>query len=192
MKNTITESKAALRKEVRAVLKGMSPGHREKESEKARALLLEQRFWKEAQTVLFYAPLLDEVDVWPLARVGLETGKRVALPRFEPDANAYVACEIGDVEGDPKIGCFGIREPVEHCAEIRLNPLDLILVPGVAFDTNGRRLGRGRGFYDQILAAIQGITCGVAFDEQIVEAIPVAPHDVVLNCILTPTRWLEL
>ena len=69
---------------------------------------------------------------------------------------------------------------------------DLILVPGVAFDLHGRRLGRGKGFYDQLLAAVRGTTCGVAFEQQMVREVPVEPHDIHLNSILTPTRWIEL
>ncbi|HLP77584.1 MAG TPA: 5-formyltetrahydrofolate cyclo-ligase, partial [Candidatus Paceibacterota bacterium] len=78
-----------------------------------------------------------------------------------------------------------------HCAPVSLNQLDLVLVPGVAFDACGRRLGRGKGFYDRLLADTRGIKCGVAFDEQIVTGIPVEPHDVLVDCILTPTRWID-
>jgi 5-formyltetrahydrofolate cyclo-ligase len=70
--------------------------------------------------------------------------------------------------------------------------VDLILVPGLAFDLRGRRLGRGKGYYDQLLRGLRGITCGVAFDQQIVAEIPVEPHDVRVNCVLTPTRWIQL
>jgi 5-formyltetrahydrofolate cyclo-ligase len=105
---------------------------------------------------------------------------------------SYVVCEVTDPNKNIRPGQFGIREPAGGCAELPLNRLDLILVPGVAFDLHGRRLGRGKGFYDQLLAAIRGRTCGVAFDQQIVGEIPVEPHDVHLNCILTPTRWIEL
>jgi 5-formyltetrahydrofolate cyclo-ligase len=70
--------------------------------------------------------------------------------------------------------------------------LDFILVPGVAFDLSGRRLGRGKGYYDRLLKQTRGTTCGVAFDEQIVGEIPVEPHDLNVNCILTPTRWIEV
>jgi len=73
-----------------------------------------------------------------------------------------------------------------------LNRLDLTLVPGVAFDLHGRRLGRGKGIYDQILAAVGGLTCGITFDEQVVSEVPVEPHDIQVNRILTPTRWIEL
>ena len=69
--------------------------------------------------------------------------------------------------------------------------LDVVLVPGVAFDLGGRRLGRGAGYYDRLLTGVRGTTCGVAFDEQISGELPVEPHDVHVNCILTPTRWLS-
>jgi len=68
----------------------------------------------------------------------------------------------------------------------------LILIPGIAFDLHGRRLGRGKGFYDRLLTEIRGVKCGIAFDEQIVEKIPVEPHDVRMDFILTPTRFAEI
>jgi 5-formyltetrahydrofolate cyclo-ligase len=86
-------------------------------------------------------------------------------------------------------GKFGVREPVASCEKIVLKHLDLILVPGLAFGLDGHRLGRGKGFYDRLLAVLHGPACGVAFDEQIVSVLPVEPHDLRLNCILTPTRW---
>jgi 5-formyltetrahydrofolate cyclo-ligase len=70
--------------------------------------------------------------------------------------------------------------------------LDLVLAPGVAFDLQGHRLGRGKGFYDRLLADVRGVKCGVAFDEQIVDAVPVGPLDVGVDCLVTPTRWLEV
>jgi len=70
--------------------------------------------------------------------------------------------------------------------------LDLALVPGVAFDLNGHRLGRGKGYYDRLLAMLTGPACGVAFDQQIVSQVPNEPHDVRLSCILTPTRWHDV
>jgi 5-formyltetrahydrofolate cyclo-ligase len=69
--------------------------------------------------------------------------------------------------------------------------LDLVLVPGIGFDVSGRRLGRGQGFYDRLLAGIAGTKCGVAFDQQVVGQIPAEKHDASMNFILTPTRWLE-
>src|SRR5207249_484526 len=139
-------------------------------------------------SILLFAPLGDELDVWPLLAGALSAGKLISLPRFQRETNKYIAGQVQHLVNDIKAGRFGIREPADQCAEIPLNRLDFVLVPGVAFDSRGRRLGRGKGIYDQLLAAVSGTTCGVAFDEQIVGQIPVAPHDIRVNCILTPTR----
>jgi 5-formyltetrahydrofolate cyclo-ligase len=72
------------------------------------------------------------------------------------------------------------------------NRLDFAIVPGVAFTLEGRRVGRGKGHYDRLLSSVGGVKCGVAFDEQIVEAIPVEPHDVRMDWIVTPTRLARL
>jgi 5-formyltetrahydrofolate cyclo-ligase len=121
----------------------------------------------------------------------IATGKAAALPAFVPGTSVYTARRILDPTRDLVPGKFGIREPALSCPEVALNRLDLVLVPGIAFDVSGGRLGRGKGFYDRLLPAVNGLKCGVAFDEQIVDAVPVGPMDVRLNCILTPTRWIE-
>ena len=187
----IVESKSILRREVRERVKAIEPDQRAALSGRACALLQRQIVWEKTNLIFFYAPLAEEVNVWPLIGDALAAGKTVALPRFDEATGQYVACEIQDVHRDLKEGQYGIQEPGAHCIAVPPNRLDLVLVPGVAFDLQGRRLGRGKGFYDQMLASVRGTTCGVAFDEQIVETIPVEPHDVHLNCILTPTRWIE-
>jgi len=185
-------SKQALRLEIRKRLAGMAGDDRVAASTRARALLERQPLWKRAQSVLFYAPLAEELDVWPLLKQVIEAGKIAALPAFESISGSYNACQVQHLEADLKTGKFGIREPEDHCQKLSLNRLDLILVPGVAFDLQGRRLGRGKGYYDRLLAAVSGTRCGVAFDEQIVAEVPAEPHDASVNCILTPTRWIEL
>ncbi|HEX4263890.1 MAG TPA: 5-formyltetrahydrofolate cyclo-ligase [Verrucomicrobiae bacterium] len=185
------QTKSELRQQIRTRLKSIPAEQQAAASARACALLEQQAAWKRAQLVFFFAPLPGELDIWPLLRDGLAGGKTIALPRFDAATQRYIACQITDIAKDLSAGQFGIREPGGHCIAIPLNRLDLILVPGVAFDRHGRRLGRGKGFYDQMLTVVRGTTCGVAFDEQIVEAVPVEPHDVHLNCILTPTRWIE-
>lgn len=189
MKNIPVQQKAALRDEVRASLKKMSKTERAAASAQICSCLEEQELWRKARSVLFYAPLPEEPDIWRLLTDSLTAGKEVLLPRFEAEHGHYSACLIRDAVRDVRKGRFGVREPVETCVTISLNRLDLILVPGIAFDMDGRRLGRGKGFYDRLLAVLEGPTCGVAFDQQIVSHIPVEPHDMQLNCILTPTRW---
>jgi 5-formyltetrahydrofolate cyclo-ligase len=170
----------------------MTPEERAAASAQARAALAAQALWKEAQSVLFFAPLPEELDVWPLLAAALAAGKKVALPCFVAETRTYVACQIQNPETDLEVGHFGIREPGQQCSRLSSNRLDLILVPGVAFDLQGRRLGRGKGYYDALLTALSGTACGVAFDQQIVTEVPVEPHDVRVNCLLTPTRWVVL
>ena len=130
----------------------------------------------------------DEVDVWPLLEETLAGGKMAALPRYDTLSNDYSARHVHHLQTEVEPGQFGIREPKAGCPEIPLERLALILVPGVAFDLRGGRLGRGRGFYDRLLPQIHGVKCGVAFDEQIVDAVPTGNHDVRMDFILTPTH----
>jgi 5-formyltetrahydrofolate cyclo-ligase len=192
MNNQSALLKQGLREQLRARVSEVSAAGRILRSGHARALLARQRVWQEAKSVLFYAPLPDEIDLLPLLHQALDEGKTVALPRFFPENGAYGACQIENFSRDCAPGKFGVREPVPRCAIFPLNRLDLALVPVVGFDAAGHRLGRGKGYYDRILAEVAGTRCGVAFDEQMAEEIPAEPHDMPLNCILTPTRWLEI
>jgi 5-formyltetrahydrofolate cyclo-ligase len=190
-KHGLDKTKMKLRSEIRGVLKNVSSEKRAADSAKIRARLQSQPFWKTAAAILFFAPLPDEVDVWPLLEEALAAGKTMALPRFDPKGQNYVVCRVHNLRREIVMGQFGIREPGLGCGEIPSNSLDLILVPGVAFDWDGHRLGRGKGFYDRLLAGVRSIKCGVAFDEQIVEAIPVNPLDIRMDWVLTPTRCVE-
>lgn len=184
--------KSPLRKELLERLQNIPPTERGQFSARTCALLRTQSTWRTAKSILFYAPLPNEVDIWPLVSEALIANKIVALPGFDAEENSYVARQIGNLETDFERGQFGIREPKRNCPEIPLNRLDLALVPGLGFDLAGRRLGRGKGFYDRLLVHISATKCGVGFDEQIVREIPTEPHDVCLDCILTPTRWHEV
>ena len=188
---TLNEQKALLRKEIRAALQIISPATRDAASAQLCARLKEQSFWKKAASVLFFAPLPDEANVWPLLEETVAGGNIAALPRFDPVDQCYAAGRIQNPRSEIAVGQFGIREPRPGCAEIALSRLDLILVPGVAFDSGGRRLGRGRGFYDRLLVETPGVKCGVTLDEQIVDEVPAGEHDVQMNFVLTPTRCVE-
>jgi len=184
--------KSGLRAQLRARLRDVPVARRAGDSAQACALLARQRVWQEAKAVLFYAPLPDEIDLLPLLEQALAEGRTVALPRFFPASGAYAACQLQNFARDCALGRFGVREPASTCPIFPLNRLDLALAPGVGFDAAGHRLGRGRGYYDRLLAEVAGTRCGVAFDEQMADEIPAEPHDMVLSCILTPTRWLEI
>jgi 5-formyltetrahydrofolate cyclo-ligase len=191
-KMNLNEQKIALRKKIRAELVKKTEEKRKSDSEKLCAKLKEQSFFQTAATVLFFAPLPNETDVWPLLEESLAAGKTVALPRFDSARKNYSACHVQHLRMQIVSGQFGIREPDPDCIEIPSHQLDLVLVPGVAFDLHGRRLGRGKGFYDRLLTEVRGMKCGVAFDEQVLNEIPKESHDIHMNFILTPTRCVTV
>jgi 5-formyltetrahydrofolate cyclo-ligase len=190
MQTELQRAKAALRSEVRERLQALGAAEREAASAGAQTILRKQAIWKSAKSILFYAPTAEELDLWPLFCEAVASGRMVCLPRFVPATRAYAAFQVRDPGTEVKAGYFGIREPGPSCPKIELDQVDLVLVPGLAFDPDCRRLGRGKGHYDQWLAGFKGATCGAGFDEQIVPRVPAGPSDVVLNCILTPTRWI--
>lgn len=183
-------AKAALRNEIVARLKAISLAVRTVESD-ALCHRLEPQL-RSARAILFFAPLVDELDVWPLLEKLLKTPAICALPAFDDATQFYSARRVKNLETDIFTGKFGVSEPLLECETIALDRFDLVLVPGMAFDFNGNRLGRGKGFYDRILATVSGVKCGVAYDFQLAENIPVESHDAKVDFIVTPTRCLKV
>jgi 5-formyltetrahydrofolate cyclo-ligase len=181
--------KSDLRQKIRAALEKISPAVRAVESIELCERLMAQM--PSAHTILFFAPLPDEPDVWPLLELSLALGTNCALPFFDAQKKTYGAKFIKQLAADIVIGKFGVREPVPSCAEIPLSQFDLTFVPGLAFDLSGNRLGRGKGFYDRILKDASGIKCGVAYDFQLLENILTEPHDAKVDFILTPSRCVR-
>lgn len=184
----MTDAKKILRQQARSILAAIAPSKIAEDSRRAVEVLRAQKVWNTSQSVLLYAPLPREVDVWALFRDAAKAGKTVALPRFDESKGSYLAAQAH--EKQLISGAFGALEPPLSAPIIKA--LDFILVPGLGFDSQGRRLGRGRGFYDRILAEapVGSVKCGIAFDEQILSEIPAETHDVSVDFIVTPSRWL--
>ena len=186
------ELKDKLRAEIRTRLKIISPERRKSDSEKLCAKLKEQSFFQMAKAVLFFAPLPNEINIWPLLENAIAGDKIVALPCYDADGRIYKSRRVKNLHVEIISGQFGIREPAAGCLEIPLDDLDLILVPGIAFDLCGNRLGRGKGFYDKLLENFGGTKCGIAFEEQLIKKVPVEPHDAKVHVIVTPKRCIKI
>ena len=188
------EVKCGLRREARERMQAVNEAALGEYSGAAVKILLERPEWTTAQRVLGYLALKDELDMSPLLKAAFADGKMVALPRFLPETGHYGAAVLPEKEGFATLsfGRFGILEPAATATLLPLNQLDFVLVPGVAFDASGRRLGRGKGFYDRLLAETNNacIKCGVALEEQMAGAIPAEAHDIAMNFVLTPSRWI--
>jgi 5-formyltetrahydrofolate cyclo-ligase len=183
--------KSDLRLAMRQAMAKKSEEMRETDSARLCAKLKEQAFFQNAGSILFFASLPEEEpNLWTLLNETLAANKMVALPCFDADNQIYHPRQVKDIHVEILSGKFGIREPAPTCVALPLDDLDLVLVPGLAFDAQGHRLGRGKGFYDRMLQDFRGKKAGIAFDEQIVDAVPAEKNDVKMDFVLTPTRCL--
>lgn len=134
-----------------------------------------------------YHPMPSEPDLLPLLAELLAKGIALYLPRTEGKAfNFHRVTDLTQLERGP----FGILEPKAETEELNLKTVQLALVPGVAFDASGNRLGRGNGGYDKWLAKLRkenptAQVWGIAFDCQIVHAIPTETHDAKVDAVVT-------
>lgn len=139
--------------------------------------------YQSATAVHCYLPIRSEVDTWPLIANAVAHSKQVAVPLVTPDA-----AEIGhgwlDSLDALETGAFGIRQPRNPRA-VPPGAWSLVIVPLLAFDRRGYRLGYGKGHYDRMLASHASTTIGVAFAAQEVAQVPTEPHDVRLDWIVT-------
>lgn len=142
--------------------------------------------------VLLSLPFRSEWDTRPLVATALAAGKTVAVPRVDTASRMLELCQVTDPDLDLAPGFQGIAEPRPHCPRITLAAIDWALVPGVAFDPSGHRIGYGGGYYDRLLPLLRSDARRVsgAFDLQIVTRVPAAPHDVTVDTIVTEQRTL--
>ena len=190
---SISEAKATMRASVRNAVSGMTRELRAQAAKEITQAISSHPIWHAARTVMLFSPLPDEPPIGELLPRCLHEGKTACLPRYRVETGSYEAAIVRKPEVDLKPARFGIPEPKPECPALPLNQLDLVFVPGVAFAPGGARLGRGRGFYDRILAAVTSERVGVAFNEQLLASIPMERHDVHLTGVVTPARgWLRM
>lgn len=172
--------KKALRSKIRAQKAGYTPAQLSSMSEEVCRSISTDGLWHSAGTILLYHPLPDEVDVRPLIEEAVRRGQKVLLPKVVGDD-----LELHVYTGKDSLseGSFGIMEPNgEPFPPERYTEVDLALVPGMAFDPFGHRLGRGKGFYDRLLPQLpKAYRIGVCFPFQLVENVPHESHDIPMN-----------
>jgi 5-formyltetrahydrofolate cyclo-ligase len=181
---------------MRALRDALSLEERRERSRRIFQRLESLPLYREAGFILFYASFGSEVDTWGMMEDALKCGKRVALPRVEEGSGGLSALEIRDLYRDLHAGYKGIPEPLEDGSRsVKEDHMSLIIVPGLVFDDRGYRLGYGKGYYDRFLFSLSRKvpSVGLAFDFQVVPALPVSPSDYPLDLIVTDERiiWRE-
>ncbi len=140
-----------------------------------------------AKTVLFYASVQGEVETFAMIQEAMRSTKKVALPSVQRNQKTMVPI-LTDSLANLKKGPYGILEPnINGDNVLDLSAIDAVIVPGLAFDANNHRLGRGAGYYDRFLPTLseRTTTIGLAFDFQIVDRLPTEPHDMALSCVIS-------
>lgn len=183
----VAEAKAALRETVLRRRGALPEGERAALGARVMGRILALPAYARSETVLAYASFGSELPTDLFLRRVLEDGRTLLLPRVGPDGlDIY---EVSSPETDLAPGRWGIREPIpDRCPLARPADVDLALVPGVAFDRRGMRLGYGGGFYDRLLSgALPGGVPRVsgAFAVQMVDEVPAGPHDVPVDAVVT-------
>jgi 5-formyltetrahydrofolate cyclo-ligase len=214
--SSLAEDKHALRKAVKETLKGLSQEQRAEQSKAICNRFIQSKFLSNSITtaaIYIHCPRLREVDTTPILQQALSLPEcKVYAPRVEPDAPADMRfLHLKDMQSLEAVPPFGILEPTSVCATTgrpredvlkQGKPLQLVVMPGLAFDRRGKRLGRGGGYYDTFIAscraraAEQGweppLLIALAFREQIISGlIPCEEHDVPVDIVITPDEVLH-
>jgi 5-formyltetrahydrofolate cyclo-ligase len=178
-------TKKDLRHQLRLAIDGISSKDRHHRSSQACNRLIATPAYSRSDVIMVFLSLPKEVDTTSLVLHAWRDGKRVLAPKVNWEQRRMLPIEIVSLT-DISEGAMGLREPADG-TPFALDQIDLVIVPGLGFDLKGNRIGRGRGFYDQFLAheGWRGHSCGLAFEEQVVEHVPMGEHDVPVDMLVT-------
>ncbi|MDQ5828745.1 MAG: 5-formyltetrahydrofolate cyclo-ligase [Actinomycetota bacterium] len=151
--------------------------------------IIETSVYRRSDTIMAYASFGSELQTDEFMRHVLHQGKILLLPRVNLQKGSLDLYRVRDPVRDLRVGTWGIREPrPDRCVRVDPHAIDFVLVPGLAFDARGGRLGYGGGFYDKLLAhglsPCAWLVAG-AFKSQMVEKVPVDGHDVPMDVVVT-------
>jgi 5-formyltetrahydrofolate cyclo-ligase len=180
-------SKPAIRRLLRDRLEAIDAVERHARSALACSWVTAMPEFDQAQVVMLYLSTAEEVDTAPLALRCWRAGKTVVVPKVSWDQRRMLPMEITSLtDGLIRTAGTGIAEPVGG-KPVPVDMLDLVIVPGLGFTPMGQRIGRGMGFYDRFLSQAEfiGRSCGLGFEDQVLDDLPVLDHDVPLSMLVT-------
>jgi 5-formyltetrahydrofolate cyclo-ligase len=185
---TLKIAKQDLRKHVISLLRKQKEEDRLKKSLSILKKLFVLPEFKRAKTVLFYASFDGEVDTLEMMKQSLTLGKKIALPNIYTKTREILPTYVDDLQEDLVLGPYGIKQSRHGSLNaVDIDEIDLSIVPGVAFDRNNYRLGRGAGYYDRFLSRLSKHipSIGLAFDFQMVPCLPRQEHDVPMTKVVS-------
>jgi len=183
--------KEKIRKELIEKRKKLTFDEVNSKSSEIKKRLFELDEFKHSQTVLFYVSYGNEVRTHEIIKECLEK-KEVIVPISDKENRSLILSKLENWK-NLEVGSYGILEPKkDKIKEISIENIDLIIIPGVGFDESGRRIGHGKGYYDNLLKRATKISnIGLAYEFQIVKKIPIEPHDLPVKKIVTEKRVIN-
>ena len=153
--------------------------------------LIDMPAYQLARCIACYVSTKNEVDTKTVIQKAIGGGKQVGVPVTREDGDM----DFQAIEGlnDLRPVHYGLREPVPDPQKVLLpHTIDLILIPGIAFDRRGHRIGSGGGYYDRFLARTEAVRIGLSYGFQIIERVPAEPHDVKMDLIITENEVMKI
>ena len=178
--------KSALRESLRRRICTLTPEQRHAKSLAACSLATAAPEFAAARVVMLYLSTPDEVDTASIALRCWQASKTVVVPKVLWQQRRMLPMEITSLTAGLGTNPQGFREPVSG-KPFPTDSIDLVIVPGLGFGLDGSRIGRGMGFYDRFLCSEEflGTSCGLAFEEQVIEGMPAEAHDIPVNMLAT-------
>ena len=186
--HSIAAAKAALRTQMNARRDALDPATRAHLSARITARVLELDSYRAAKTVLAYMSFGSEFDTRALIDHALSNGKHLLLPRVDRSSGNLILHRVNDLAVDLLSGQWGILEPrAETTPQAQVLDVDWVLVPGLAFNAQGERLGYGAGYYDRLIASCthKPVLVAAAYATQVVDTVPCSPTDMRVDCVVT-------
>lgn len=190
MSDEQSNNKADVRGQVKSKLASMTSQQKHEASVAACKRLAELTPFQDASVVMLYMPMANEVDLTPVAIRCFQAGKTVCVPRVDWRRKDMDAVEVQSFDDHiMELDEHGLRTPRDG-APMPSNLIDLVVVPGLAFDAHGHRLGRGGGYYDRFLSKLRrsATSIGLAFEAQMIDQVPINHDDVSVNIVVTDRR----
>lgn len=182
---------------IRQRIIGLRNGHSPQEL-REKSILIEHKLFgikrfQRAFVVMFYVSFRNEVHTPPMISRAIRAGKKVGIPVVCKDEGRLLISELHDLDNELAPGSFGVLEPKPRFIRpIKLSQIEVVVLPGVAFDESGHRLGYGGGYYDRLLqSADNKLLVGLAYEFQIESTLPKQDHDVRVNMVVTEQRIIH-
>ena len=180
--------KSRIRKEIKEKLNKQQNTQRLSKSQLIKEKLFNLAEFKKAETIMFYIATPEEVETRFMINQAQKIGKKIVVPTILMREKRMIASLIKDLKFETSTGPYGIEQPKRECLrEVPPEEIDLVIVPAVAFDKQGHRLGRGGGYYDKFLAGLPADIphIGLAFDFQVLNKLPFFSHDVSVTKVIS-------